>query len=57
MTITICWFKRNKRSTPETGVMIDEEKLILDKAGNPVKAPVWTYELQPYKSRIILDLN
>lgn len=56
ITVTVCTFKRTKLSEYESGLIINEDSLIIDSNGKPVKAPVWNYELQTYEGHIIFTL-
>lgn len=57
MTITACRFKRNTIKDPwESGVMINEDKLMIDTENQPVPYPVYNYEIMPEYGRMILTL-
>lgn len=43
-------------SMPEFGIMIEEDKLIIDKTCNPVPVPTWDYKLLPYDLSVNIEL-
>lgn len=46
-------FKRTKNSKWEHGIMINEDKLIIDMDGNPVTKQVENHVPEPYKLSVI----
>ena len=42
--VTICVFKRKRKSTEEQGIMLGEGDLIIDKTFTPV-SEVWDYKI------------
>ena len=55
-TVTVCKFKRKKNSEEETGLMINGDRLIVDKYSKPVEAPVWNYRLFMELGHVVFDL-
>lgn len=57
LTVTGVRFKRNKNSKPEKGIMLNSDKLIIDKNCKPVTKNVWSYSLMPLSDgHIIFNL-
>lgn len=47
LTVTGVRFKRSKNSKAEEGIMLNSDKLIIDKNCKPVTKTVWSYSLMP----------
>ena len=46
LTVTACHFKRTKDSPWEAGIMINQDRLIIDCKVKPVEAPIHDYRLE-----------
>lgn len=56
ISVMFCKFKRrNGDDSWESGVMINEDNLIIDMDGNPVKGPVWNHIVQPSSGAMIIN--
>jgi len=51
-----CTFKRTQKGRVERGIMIGEDRVIVDKNFRAVKAPVWSYTNHPFEGCIVFRL-
>lgn len=54
--VTVCFFKRKERSDMESGIMINQDSLIIDQNGKPVKAPIWSFVYRPDLGNVLFHL-
>lgn len=55
MRIQTCEFKREEHSPKEVGLMINEDRLIIDMDGNTVPAPIWDWRLRNELAATVYD--
>jgi hypothetical protein len=46
-TAQLCRFKRKRTSKPEFGILIDEDRIIIDVEGKPIMDTVWSFTPLP----------
>ena len=57
MNIQAVEFVREQGATPERGIMINNDELIIDKKGEAVENHLWNYALMPFDLCINIDLG
>ena len=53
--VMFCKFKRHEKSSWETGIMINEDKVIIDMDGDVVIYTVYNYKIYPARGAMIVN--
>lgn len=54
LSISVCIFRKNKEDNWEQGVMINDDKLIINMQGEIIRRPIYNYQLRTYKGVMIV---
>lgn len=57
IAVTVVKFRREEDSPEETGIVINDDLLIVDAEGNAVEAPIWSYRLLMYEGHVVFKVE
>jgi len=57
LIVMVCRFRRLNESDWETGVIINENRLIIDMQGEPVPLPIHNYVSYPIDGTMVVHTN
>lgn len=57
ISVCVCRFKRTETGDWENGLMVNKDKLIVDKNGEVVPAPIWDYNLRMNYGCVVFKMD